>query len=86
MPNASPGAASVTAARSGRVTARHDVQTLNLIAYRVTIDPAQTNLIDFVDRSWRTFVPIAVPWDSVRSGTCSPGSVAVLINRAHSFY
>jgi hypothetical protein len=41
--------------------------------------------ITFSGDSWRGYVPIALPWTiRVRERT-PPGSVAVLINRAHTF-
>jgi hypothetical protein len=54
----------------------------NLIAYR---EDRSNQPIDFVGDSWRTFVPIAVPWTVCVREHVPPGSVAVLINRAHSF-
>jgi SAM-dependent methyltransferase len=56
----------------------------NLIAYRDDRSGANQP-IDFVDHSWRTFVPIAIPWTVCVRERVPPGSVAVLINRAHSF-
>jgi len=56
----------------------------NLIAYRD--DRSGVNQpIDFLGDGWRTFVPIAVPWTVCVRERVPPGSVAVLINRAHSF-
>ena len=56
----------------------------NLIAYRDDRSGA-CQPIDFDDQRWRTFVPIAVPWTVCVRERVPPGSVAVLINRAHSF-
>jgi SAM-dependent methyltransferase len=56
----------------------------NLIAYRD--DSAGANEpFDFPADGWRGFVPIAVPWSVCVRERLPPGSVAVLINRAHSF-
>ena len=56
----------------------------NLIAYRD--DRSGVNQpIDFLGDGWRTFVPIALPWTVCVRERVPPGSVAVLINRAHSF-
>jgi SAM-dependent methyltransferase len=56
----------------------------NLIAYRDDrTGPNQP--IDFMGDGWRTFVPIAVPWTVCVRERVPPGSVAVLINRAHAF-
>jgi SAM-dependent methyltransferase len=56
----------------------------NLIAYRDDrTGPKQP--IDFTGDGWRTFVPIAVPWTVCVRERVPPGSVAVLINRAHTF-
>jgi SAM-dependent methyltransferase len=46
-------------------------------------DPSQP--IDFSGDSWRNYIPIAVPWKSCIRQRLPPGSVAVLINRAHTF-
>ncbi len=55
----------------------------SLIAYRD--DRAGANQpIDFAAGRWRTYVPIAVPWTVCVRERLPPGSVAVLINRAHS--
>jgi SAM-dependent methyltransferase len=56
----------------------------NLIAYRDDRSGA-AQPIDFVGEGWRAFVPIAVPWTVCVRERVPPGSVAVLINRAHSF-
>lgn len=56
----------------------------NLIAYRDDRSGANQP-IDFLGDGWRTFVPIAVPWTVCVRERVPPGSVAVLINRAHSF-
>ena len=41
--------------------------------------------ITFESDRWREFVPIAVPWSVCVRERVPPGSVAVLINRAHAF-
>ncbi len=56
----------------------------NLIAYRDDHMGANQP-IDFQEAGWRTFVPIALPWTVCVRERVPPGSVAVLINRAHSF-
>ena len=56
----------------------------NLIAYRDDRSGADQP-IHFLGDGWRTFVPIAVPWTVCVQERVPPGSVAVLINRAHSF-
>jgi SAM-dependent methyltransferase len=56
----------------------------NLIAYRD--DRAGENQpITFLGTRWRKYVPIAVPWTVCVRERLPPGSVAVLINRAHAF-
>jgi SAM-dependent methyltransferase len=56
----------------------------NLIAYRNDRTEV-TQPIDFSGDGWRTFIPIAVPWTVCVRERVPPGSVAVLINRAHAF-
>jgi SAM-dependent methyltransferase len=41
--------------------------------------------ITFVGDSWRNYVPIALPWTVCIRERLPPGSVAVLINRSHTF-
>ena len=41
--------------------------------------------ITFTDERWRHYVPIALPWTVCVRERVPPGSVAVLINRAHTF-
>ena len=41
--------------------------------------------INFADENWRSYVPIALPWTVRVRERLPPGSVAVLINRAHRF-
>jgi SAM-dependent methyltransferase len=41
--------------------------------------------ITFADDRWRDYIPIALPWTVCVRERLPPGSVAVLINRAHSF-
>jgi SAM-dependent methyltransferase len=55
-----------------------------LIAYRDDRD-GENQPISFVGDQWRTYVPIAVPWTVRIRERVPPGSVAVLINRAHPF-
>ena len=55
-----------------------------LIVYRDDRD-TEVQLINFADDRWREFVPIRVPWSVCVRERVPPGSVAVLINRAHAF-
>jgi hypothetical protein len=56
----------------------------NLIAYRDD-RPGANAPITFAGDGWLDYVPIRLPWTvSVREGV-PPGSVAVLINQAHTF-
>ena len=55
----------------------------NLIAYRD--DRTGVKPIDFIGDGWRAFVPVAVPWTVCVRERVPPGSVAVLINKAHVF-
>jgi hypothetical protein len=41
--------------------------------------------ITFVGDDWRGYIPIALPWTVCVRDRLPPGSVAVLINRAHTF-
>jgi hypothetical protein len=41
--------------------------------------------ITFADESWRGYVPIALPWTVCVRERLPPGSVAILINRSHTF-
>ena len=41
--------------------------------------------ITFMGDRWREYIPILVPWSVCVRERLPPGSVAVLINRAHSF-
>jgi hypothetical protein len=55
-----------------------------LIAYRDDhVGPSQP--ITFAGDRWRDYVPISVPWTVCVRERLPPGSVAVLINRAHPF-
>ena len=56
----------------------------NLIAYRDD-GTKVTQPIDFSGDGWRTLIPITVPWTVCIRERVPPGSVAVLINRAHAF-
>jgi SAM-dependent methyltransferase len=56
----------------------------NLIAYR-NDRSAPIQPIEFHGDRWRTFVPISMPWSVCVRERVPPGSVAVLINRAHAF-
>ena len=41
--------------------------------------------ITFAGERWRDYVPIALPWTVCVRERVPPGSIAVLINRAHTF-
>jgi SAM-dependent methyltransferase len=56
----------------------------NLIAYRDD-RPGTSEPITFVGDRWRDYVPIRLPWTVCVRERLPPGSVAVLINQAHSF-
>jgi SAM-dependent methyltransferase len=63
---------------------RGTMTTHSVIAYRDD-RPAESQPITFAGDRWRGFVPIVLPWTvRVRDGL-PKGSVAVLINRAHTF-
>ena len=55
-----------------------------LIAYRDD-RPAKAQPITFAGDQWREYIPITVPWTLCIRERVPAGSVAVLINRAHSF-
>ena len=56
----------------------------NLIAYR-SDRAGNSQPITFVGDTWREYIPIALPWTICVRERLPPGSVAVLINRAHPF-
>ena len=56
----------------------------NLIAYRDD-RTGDSQPITFVGDGWREYIPIALPWTICVRERLPPGSVAVLINRAHPF-
>src|SRR5262249_27277107 len=56
----------------------------HLIAYRDDRSRARQP-IAFVGDGWRDYVPIRLPWTVTVRERLPPGSVAVLINRAHTF-
>jgi hypothetical protein len=56
----------------------------NLIAYRDD-RVGESQPISFEGDRWREYVPIQVPWTVCVRERLPPGSVAVLINRAHPF-
>lgn len=56
----------------------------NLIAYRDD-RAAESQPITFAGDRWRDYVPIVLPWTVCVRERLPPGSVAVLINRAHPF-
>jgi hypothetical protein len=56
----------------------------SFIAYRDDrTDESQP--INFAGDSWRNYIPIALPWTVCVRERLPPGSVAVLINRSHTF-
>jgi SAM-dependent methyltransferase len=56
----------------------------NLITYRDD-RTGESQPIRFAGDGWREYVPIAIPWTVCVRERLPPGSVAVLINRAHPF-
>ena len=50
-----------------------------------TISSDESQPITFAGDSWRDYVPIALPWTVCVRERLPPGSVAVLINRSHTF-
>jgi SAM-dependent methyltransferase len=56
----------------------------NLIAYRDD-HPGASEPITFGGDGWRDYVPIRLPWTMCVREQVPPGSVAVLVNRAHTF-
>ena len=56
----------------------------NFIAYRDD-RPGQSQPITFEGDAWRRYVPLRLPWTLYVRDRAPPGSVAVLINRAHSY-
>ena len=56
----------------------------NFIAYRDDRS-GDAQPITFAGERWRDYVPIALPWTVCVRERVPPGSVAVLINRAHTF-
>lgn len=63
---------------------RGTMVTHSVIAYRDD-SPAERQPITFAGDRWRRFVPIALPWTVRVRERVPPGSVAVLINRSHTF-
>jgi hypothetical protein len=56
----------------------------NVIAYRDD-RVGESQPITFTGDRWREYIPILVPWTVCVRERLPPGSVAVLINRAHTF-
>jgi SAM-dependent methyltransferase len=56
----------------------------SFIAYRDD-SAIESQPITFDDDRWRDYVPIALPWTVCVRERLPPGSVAVLINRSHTF-
>jgi SAM-dependent methyltransferase len=63
---------------------RGTMVTHNFIAYRDDRS-GESQPITFSDDRWRQYVPIALPWTVCVRERLPAGSVAVLINRAHTF-
>jgi SAM-dependent methyltransferase len=63
---------------------RGTMVTHNFIAYRDD-QPEKDESITFVGDNWREYVPIALPWTKCIRERLPPGSVAVLINKSHTF-
>jgi hypothetical protein len=56
----------------------------NFIAYRDD-RPGESQPITFDGDAWRGYVPLRLPWTLCIRDRAPPGSVAVLINRAHTY-
>ena len=56
----------------------------SFIAYRDN-SAVENQPITFAGESWRDYVPILLPWTVCIRERLPPGSVAVLINRSHTF-
>jgi SAM-dependent methyltransferase len=56
----------------------------NFIAYRDD-RPAESQPIAFDGEAWPSYVPLRLPWTLCIRDRVPPGSVAVLINRAHTY-
>jgi hypothetical protein len=56
----------------------------NFIAYRDD-RPSESQPITFDGDAWRGYVPLRLPWTLCIRERLPPGSVAVLINRAHTY-
>jgi len=56
----------------------------SFIAYRDDRSD-ESQPIGFADDSWHDYIPIALPWTVCVRERLPPGSVAVLINRSHTF-
>jgi SAM-dependent methyltransferase len=56
----------------------------SFIAYRDDSN-VENQPITFAGESWRDYIPIALPWTVRVRERLPPGSVAVLINRSHTF-
>jgi hypothetical protein len=56
----------------------------NFIAYRDD-RPGDSQPFMFEGDAWRSYVPLRVPWTLCVRDRLPPGSVAVLINRAHTY-
>ena len=54
----------------------------SFVAYR-NDRPAESQPIHFTGEHWRKYIPIRLPWTICVRDRVPPGSVAVLINRAH---
>jgi hypothetical protein len=56
----------------------------SFIAYRDDC-PGENQPIGFDDAAWRHYIPLRLPWALCLRDRTPPGSVAVLINRAHAY-
>jgi SAM-dependent methyltransferase len=63
---------------------RGTMVTHSFIAFRDD-RAAQSQPVTFAGDGWRHYVPIALPWTVCVREDLPPGSVAVLINRSHTF-
>jgi SAM-dependent methyltransferase len=63
---------------------RGTMATHNFTAYRNDY-PAEAQPITFEGAAWRSYIPLRLPWTLCLRDRVPPGSVAVLINRAHTY-
>ena len=64
---------------------RGTMTTHSVIAYRNDLSNA-ANKIDFEGATWRSFVPIRLPWTICITERLPKGAAGVLLNRSHQFH